>query len=148
MNPTRTAEEILKSATISVDPGNYFLVALKTQDWTRLLENPELSPRGAEPFMVLRDRHEVTLLLDEVDWKTMRHAAREGRVESGFRLLTFEMELGWEVVGFLALVTEILADAEIPVGALSAFSRDHLLIKQEHLPKTLLTLGKYVKELC
>jgi len=148
MTGTSTPEQLLQSATVRIDPGNYFLVGLRHEEWARLLENPELSPRGSEPFMVLRDRHEITLLLDEVDWKTMRHAARDARVESGFRILTFDVELDWSVVGFLAFVTRILADSGIPVGALSAFSRDHLLIKQEHLGKALVTLGKYVKELC
>ena len=148
MSGTSTPEQLLQSATVRIDPGTYFLIGLRHEEWTRLLENPELSPRGSEPFMVLRDRLEITLLLDEVDWKTMRHAARDARVESGFRILTFDVELDWSVVGFLAFVTRILADSGIPVGALSAFSSDHLLIKQEHLGKALVTLGKYVKELC
>lgn len=98
--------------------------------------------------MLLRDEHEVTLLLDETDWRTMRHAVRDARIESDFRLLTFDIELDWNVVGFLARVTQILADAGISCGALSAFSRDHLLIKQEQLGNALRVLGNHVAELC
>ena len=36
----------------------------------------------------------------------------------------------------------------IPVGALTAFSRDHLLIKQEDLGRALRVLGEHVAELC
>ena len=60
----------------------------------------------------------------------------------------FAMSLPWNVVGFLARVTEILATAGIAVGALSAFSRDHLLIKQEDLGTALRVLGEHVAELC
>lgn len=98
--------------------------------------------------MVLRDAHEVTLLLDETDWLTLRHAARDARVEGDFRLLTFDLVLDWDVVGFLARVTQILSEAGVSVGALSAFSRDHLLIKQDDLGKALRVLGEYVAELC
>lgn len=98
--------------------------------------------------MLLRDEHEVTLLLDETDWRTMRHAVRDARIESDFRLLTFDIELDWKTIGFLARVTEILADAGVSVGALSAFSRDHLLIKQDQLGNALRVLGNYVAELC
>jgi hypothetical protein len=52
------------------------------------------------------------------------------------------------VVGFLARVTEILAEASVPVGALSAYTRDHLLIKQEDLGNALRVLGEHVAELC
>lgn len=98
--------------------------------------------------MLLRDEHEVTLLLDEVDWRPMRHAVRDARVEGDFRLLTFDIELDWSVVGFLTRVTEILAGAGISCGALSAFSRDHLLIKQDELGNALRVLGEHVAELC
>lgn len=131
-----------------VSPAVYFLVGMRHADWLRLLENPELSPRGDAPFMLLRDEDEVTLLLDETDWRAMRHAARDARVESDFRLVTLDLELDWNVVGYLARVTAILSDAGISVGALSAFSRDHLLIKQGDLARALRVLGGHVAELC
>ena len=140
--------ELLRRTRVEVAPATYFLVGLRHEDWQRLLESPELSPRGSAPYMLLRDEHEVTLLLDETDWRTMRHAARDARVEGGFRLVTLDVELGWNVVGYLARVTEILAAANISVGALSAFSRDHLLIKQDDLGTALRVLGEHVAELC
>ncbi len=133
---------------MKVSPATYFLVGMRHADWLRLLESPELSPRGDAPFMLLRDEQEVTLLLDEEDWRAMRHAAREARVEGDFRLVTLDIELGWNVVGYLARVTAILAQAGVSVGALSAFSRDHLLIKQNQLGLALRVLGEHVAELC
>jgi hypothetical protein len=140
--------ELLSRTRVRVSPALYFLVGMRHEDWLRLLENPELSPRGDAPFMVLRDEHEVTLMLDETDWRAMRHAARDARVEGNFRLVTLDLELGWNVVGYLARVTAILSGAGISVGALSAFSRDHLLIKQDDLGQALRVLGEHVAELC
>ena len=126
----------------------FVLVGMRHGDWARLLESPELSPRAESNFMLLRDPFEVTLLLEEDDWRAMRHAARDARVEAGFRLVTLDVELGWNVVGFLAHVTAILAGDGIAVGALSAFSRDHLLIKQDDLGRALRALSLHVAELC
>jgi uncharacterized protein len=142
------AAELLRRARVEVAPETFALVGLRHEDWRRLLENPELSPRPESNFFLLRDPHEVTLLLDEEDWRAMRHAARDARVEAGFRLVTLDVELPWDVVGFLAHVAGILAAAGVPVGALSAFSRDHLLIKQDDLGKALRVLGEHVAELC
>jgi hypothetical protein len=140
--------DLLSRTSVRVSPAIYFLVGMRHEDWLRLLENPELSPRGDAPFMLLRDEHEVTLLLDETDWRAMRHAARDARVEGNFRLVTLDLELDWNVVGYLARVTAILSQAGISVGALSAFSRDHLLIKQDDLGLALRVLGEHVAELC
>lgn len=142
------ANELLRRTRVEVASGTFFLVGLRHEDWQRLLENPELSPRADAVFMLLRDRREVTLLLEAEDWRTIRHAAREARVEGDFRLVTLDIELGWNVVGYLARVTALLAEAGIPVGALAAFSRDHLLIKQEYLATALRVLGPHVEELC
>jgi hypothetical protein len=140
--------ELLRRVRVEVAPATFALVSLRHEDWNRLLENPELSPRAESNFMLLRDQFEVTLLLEEDDWRAMRHAARDAKVEAGFRLVTLDVELPWNVVGFLARVTELLAEAGVAVGALSAFSRDHLLIKQDDLGKALRVLGEHVAELC
>ena len=140
--------KLLEQARLDISPETYFLVSLQHQDWRKLLENPELSPRMTEPFMILSDKYEVTLMLDEQDYETCRHAIRDAKIEGGFRLLTFDLVLDFNVVGFLAEVSRILAEAEISIMALSAFSRDHLLIKQDNLAKALKVLGAYVEDLC
>ena len=142
------AAELLRRTKVEVAPATFVLVRLRHEDWTRLLESPELSPRAQSTFMLLRDPVEVTLLLEDEDWRAMRHATRDAKVEGGFRLVTLDIKLAWNVVGFLARVTEILAAAGVSVGALSAFSRDHLLIKQDDLGKALRVLSEYVTELC
>ncbi|MGH9820302.1 MAG: ACT domain-containing protein [Pyrinomonadaceae bacterium] len=48
----------------------------------------------------------------------------------------------------MAEISRILAEVNIPIMALSAFSRDHLLIKQGDLAKALKTFGKYVDSVC
>jgi hypothetical protein len=143
-----TAAELLGRTRVEVAPATFVLVGMRHEDWTRLLEQPELSPRPTVPFMLLRDTNEVTLLVEEEDWLVMRHALREARVETGWRLVTLDIKLDWNVTGFLAHVTGILAAAGIPLGALTAFSRDHLLIKQDDLGRALKVLGEHVAELC
>ena len=88
------------------------------------------------------------MLLDETDFGTMRHAVRDAKIERAFRMLTFDIQLDFSVVGFMAVVSRILAEADVSIVALSAFSRDHLLIKQDDLAKTLKALGPFVAELC
>ncbi len=140
--------KLLRETRVEVVPETFFLVSLPHKNWLKLLENPELSPRMSAPFMIFRDKWEVTLLLDEVDFGTIRHAIREAKTEGNFRLLSFDLEMDFNVVGFLAEVSRILAEAEISIVALSAFSRDHVLIRQADLPKALKVLGQYVAELC
>ena len=144
----KTVSDLLRETAVEVLPATFVLLGLSYQNWVRILENPELSPGAESPFLVFRDGREVTLLLEESDYQRIRHLVRDAKIERGFRLVTLDIELPWNVVGYLARVTEILAASGIPVGTLSSFSRDHLLIKQDDLGKALRVLSDHVKELC
>ncbi|MGH9970833.1 MAG: ACT domain-containing protein [Pyrinomonadaceae bacterium] len=144
----QTVFDLLRETRIEVAPATHVLVGLRHQEWARLLESPELSPRSDSLFLIFRDSREVTLLLEEEDWHRIRHIVRDAKVEGEFRLVTFDIELPWNVVGYLARVTEILAAGGIPIGAISSSSRDHLLIKQNDLGNALRVLSEHVKELC
>lgn len=139
---------LLKKTRVEIAPETFTFISLRQEEWLKLLENPELSPRMTAPFMIFKDRFETTLLLDEIDFETIRYAIRDAKIEKGFRLLTFDIELDFTVVGFLAFISNKLAGEDISIVALSAFSRDHLLIKQDDLAGALKVLGEYVEELC
>jgi hypothetical protein len=139
---------MLRKTRVEVAPETFTLVSVRHDDWMKLLENPELSPRMTASFMIFKDKFETTLLLDDTDFQTIRHAVRDAKTERNFRLLTFDIELDFSIVGFLAEITRILTEAEISIVALSAFSRDHLLIKQENLAKALKSLSEYVDDIC
>ncbi len=148
MQERQDAKAILRATRVVVQPSTYVLVGLADSEWKRLIEDPSLSPRMSAPFMIFRDPHEVTLLLDEIDFGTMWHALRSAKVERGFRLLTFDIVMDFSVVGFLATVTTILAEAGVSIVALSSFSRDSILVKQDDLANVLKALGSHVEELC
>jgi hypothetical protein len=145
---TKTAAELLRETKIAVDPATYVLLSLTSEQWEILLQDPSLSPRMTAPFMIFFDGREVTLLLDEDDHANVRGAIPDAKTERGFRLLTFDIELEMGTVGYIALAAKILAEGNIPVVPLGAFSRDHLLIKQNDLAAALKALGPHVAELC
>lgn len=142
------ALELLSKTKIEVSPEIFTLISLSHENWLKILESPELSPRMTAPFMIFRDNREITLLLDETDFTTIKHAFRDAKTEGNFRLLTFDIELSFNVVGFMAAITKILAESEISIVSLSAFSRDHILIKQTDLAKALKSLRNFVDDIC
>jgi hypothetical protein len=139
---------LLSKSKVEIAPESYYLISLPHQEWKKLLGNPELSPRMSVPFMILSDKYEVTLMLDEIDYTTCRIALRDAKIQGGFRMLTFDIEMDFDLVGFIAFISKILAEEGISIMALSAFSRDHILVSQSDLAKALKVLGPYVGDLC
>ena len=61
-------------------------------------------------------------------------------VESGWRLFRAEGPLDFALTGILAGLAKILADAGVPIFAVSTYNTDYLLVKETHLPAALQAL--------
>ena len=84
----------------------------------------------------MHEAEETTLLVHEEVLSQVLERHPDARVELDLVWLRFEAAMGWEVVGFLALVTSALAAAGVPLGAVCGFSRDHLFVTERHLATT------------
>ena len=144
----KNAKELLRSAKVEVAAETFALVGMTRSGLLELLGDSSLSPRMSAPFMIFLDAHEVTLIVDDIDLANMRRGLRRARIENGYRMVTFDVVLDLSVVGFMAEVSRILADAGVAILPLSAYSRDSLLIKQNDLATALKALGPFVDEVC
>ncbi len=140
--------ELLKRSKVEVAPETFVVLSVTHDMWLKLLEDPAMSPRLNAPFLIFRDYREVTLVFDEPDARPIAQALAGARVERNYRLLSFDAGLDFEEVGFMARVAAILADAGISILPLASFSRDHVLVKQQDLSKSLKTLQGHVAEVC
>lgn len=120
------AQQALAKAALYTDGRSYVLVHLPAPAITAAAG---VLAEWGEPFSALIvDKDEVTLALPEEGWQEFAHRLPDHRTVGPYRLLTFDTILPLDMVGFLALVSHLLAEAGVTVLAFSAFERDHLLI--------------------
>ena len=62
-------------------------------------------------------------------------------VDSGWRALRVQGPLDLSLTGILAGIADKLADAEIPLFAVSTFDTDYILVKEEDFKRALAILG-------
>jgi hypothetical protein len=96
------------------------------------------------PFFVQVMAREVSVVLAEDEWARVRARFPGAREERGYRLLTLDVKLAWDVTGFLSAVTTALADEQIPAGVLSSFHRDHLLVRADLLERAAAALQRLI----
>ena len=87
-----------------------------------------LAETGTPFSALIVDKDEVTLVLPQDAWQELAHRLPDHRTAEGYRLITFDLPLDPTLIGFLALVSRILAEAGVSILALSAFERDHILV--------------------
>jgi len=92
----------------------------------------------AGAFAVVRDRNETSCVIEESRLRSQKFLGREG----DWRLITFDMMLPFSLVGFIAQVSEALAKERISIFAISAYSTDHIFVKNKDLEKSVRTLEK------
>lgn len=89
-----------------------------------------------DAFATIQDETETTVVVEQDDVD----AVDASEVESGWKRLTFEMDLPFELVGFLATVASALAEVDISVFVISTYSTDHVFVKEDDLDAAVLRL--------
>lgn len=84
-------------------------------------------------FAVIQDKNEITVIIDQS--KINNKDVIE--IEKDWKIFTFDMILPFELVGFLAKISKVLADEKISIFAISAYSTDHILVKEKDLAKAI-----------
>lgn len=86
-----------------------------------------------ESFAIIQDKNEITSVIDQskVSDKELYNA------EKDWKLITFNATLSFESIGFLSRIFRALADEQISIFAISAYSTDHILVKQKDLDRTI-----------
>ena len=92
----------------------------------------------AGAFAVIRDANETSSVVAESRLRNQTLLGYEG----DWRRITFDMILPFTVIGFFSHVSGALAREGIPIFAISAYSTDHLFVKNKDLDRAVKTLEK------
>jgi hypothetical protein len=93
-------------------------------------------PKISDFFSIIKDRNEVTLILKEKQINDIEY----DKAEKGFRIITFDTILPFDVVGFISTVSKALTKEGISILTISSYSTDHILVKNKDLNKIIRVL--------
>jgi hypothetical protein len=87
----------------------------------------------------------VTLVVGERDWRAISKAFPRARIERNYRAISFDLDLPDGLVGFMAAISGALAAADVPLLAICGYSKDHLLVRDQHLAAALAAIEALVR---
>jgi len=95
-------------------------------------ESLRLEAQLDNPFVSLvRDKDEVTLVLPQEEWEARRPALEVLEESPDYHLITFDLPVDLGLVGYLASLVGVVAEAGVSIFPVSAFSRDHIFVPAE-----------------
>lgn len=141
---THSIAEILRNAELFSDEEVYVLVKLPA---AAITVGAGIVAEIGTPFNTLIvDKDEVSLFIQAEAVQDFEKRLQSATIsETRYRLITFDMVLDFDLVGFMAVVSDALAKAQVPIMAVSAYSRDHILVPENKFDIAIHTL-KQLKE--
>ncbi|AEA46127.1 ACT domain-containing protein [Archaeoglobus veneficus] len=89
-------------------------------------------------FAVVYDGREITVIVEE----SRVDEVNAFDVQRGYRLLTFDGVLPFDLVGFIARVSTALAEEGVSIFVVSSYSTDHIFVKESDLDRAIKGLRK------
>ncbi len=139
--PSEEMRPVFASTVIKQHPEDYLIVSIDRAE--EALARERL--KGIQPFSsVTYDYAEVSVILKAEEWDGVKTGFKEYQVEGPYTLITFDIVLDLSLVGFLSVVSAILAENGVRIYALSTYLRDHILVKKKDAEKTVALLSDLV----
>ena len=140
--PSDAMMPVFASTKLILHPQEYWIVSLPLEEQEKALE----LFKPLEPFSsVTIDFKEVSLILSREDWDKMRGSFKEHQAEGPYRAITFDIVLDLSLVGFLSVVSAVLADSGISIYAVSTYLRDHILVKAADAERAMKLLSDLIQ---
>ena len=137
----QSVEQILAVVTLYSDQQNYVIVQLPTG---AIMAAAGIIAEIGEPFCsLIVDKDEVSLVIPADSWEDFsKRLPNHKTADKPYRLITFDTALEMTLVGFMARVSQALANANVSILPLAAFSRDHILVPTDQFDIALAALER------
>lgn len=122
-------QEIIKQSTFEVIDGRFIYAKV------------ERIPPFRDHFMISQDEDEITVVTREENLKQLDLIEKN---KDFYKLVALNVSVPFYSVGFLATVSSAIAKAGMNILIVSTYSKDYIMVREEHVPKAkevLLGLG-------
>ncbi len=140
VEPSPSMLPFFADTKLIVHPDDYVVVSMPPT------QSDEAHRLRLSPFSsVTYDHGEVSLVVRASEWAVNESRFREAKVEGPYTLITFDIALDLSLVGYLSVVSSLLAENGVSIFALSTYLRDHILVKKEDSEKVVEALTRLIE---
>ncbi len=122
-------KQIISQSSFAVIAGSFI--------YAKVASLPELGKH----FMVSQDKDEITVVTTQENFDALNLIERN---KDNYALVALNVSVPFYSVGFLAAVSNAIAEAGMNILIVSTYSKDYIMVREDKLPEakqTLLRLG-------
>ena len=133
---------VFAETRLYADEREYVVVSMPL---TALYDGTAMLAKMGEPFSVaVVDKDELTLVFPRDVWDVARDALDWADEALGYRLITFDVSVELGLVGYIATLINVVAEAGVSLLVFSAYQRDHLLVLEEDFDRAWAALTTFI----
>jgi hypothetical protein len=133
---------VFAESRLYADEREYVVVSISLD---ALYEGTAMLAKMGEPFSVaVIDKDELTLVFPRDVWTVAREALPWADESPGYRLITFDVSLELGLVGYIATLVHVVAEAGVSLLVFSAYQRDHFLVLEEDFDQAWAALTAFI----
>ena len=141
LEPSPEMRPVFASTALKIHPLDYLVVSIdRAEENTARMAFKDLKPWSSVTY----DDMEVSVVLGEAEWERRRGLFTACKVEGPYTLITFDIVLDLSRVGFLSVVSSVLADEGVSVFALSTYLKDHILVRKMDAGRAVAALERLI----
>lgn len=133
----------LSKIKFKVLPQNFLIIKIPLNYLNEILNDIK---KIKNIYSIIIEKEGITLIISENNWNKIKSKFNKSQVEKGYRIMTYDASTDLNLAGFLSFVSKILADKNISVNVLSAFTRDYFLIKKSKVKLAVKELNRFTNK--
>jgi len=136
--------KIFGKTKLVVLPEDYLMIRLPVD--TKPISGEWYRPLTTRYAVFVREPKDITLIVTRRKWLRMQPMFKKPQVSEPMKVIIFDIELGINVYGFIAAISQVLAEAKISLMPVSSFHRDHILVRKKDLPRSVRLLREFLAQ--
>ncbi|MBN1955693.1 MAG: ACT domain-containing protein [Anaerolineae bacterium] len=132
---------VFAQTRLYTDENAYVILSIPLE---QVYEGLALLAESVRPFSAgIVDKDELTLVLPQEVWETAREALSDAQADE-YRLITLDLPMELGLVGYIATLTNVLAEAGVSLLVFSAYQRDHVFVPEADFAPAWEALNRFI----
>lgn len=105
----------------------------------------DLLPRLYAFSSITFEKDEISLVLTRSLWSRYSSRYKGVKVAGPYRLIAFDIAIDLDVCGYFAMISRLLAEANVSIIPVSTYLRDYILVRETDHRKAFMTINRFLR---
>lgn len=136
--------ELFSKVKFKALPQDFLIINIPLNQYEKVSKNFKKIKNNF--YSLILEKEGITLIISNKNWNKIKSDFNKHKIEAGYKIISYNVNTDLNLVGFLSMVSKILADKGISLNVFSAYYKDYFLIKKSKVKLAVKELNKSINK--